>query len=86
MADEPHEVLSELVRLMSNLEDPKALSNEQLVQAVLDARETKKRAEGVAAAELKRRGWTWARIGKAVGVDPSTAFAWAQPYLREDER
>lgn len=51
-----------------------------------EARGTKKTAEGVVAAELRRRGWTWPRIGKAIGVDQSTAFGWAQPYLKGGEK
>lgn len=66
---------------MSHLDDPSALSDEQLVEAVRQARETKKVAEGRVAAELRRRGWTWPAIGKAIGVDQSTAHGWAQPYL-----
>lgn len=77
--------LNALVLLMANLDDPSKLSDQQLVEAVIEARETKKIAEGKAAAELRRRGWTWPQIGKAIGVDQSTAHGWAQPYLREGE-
>lgn len=72
-----------LARLMTNLDDPSGLSDTDLVQAVVQARETKKIAEGRVAAELRRRGWTWPAIGKAIGVDQSTAHGWAQPYLRD---
>lgn len=85
MADQNPEVLIALVRLMTNLEHPERLTAEQLVDAAVEARDTKKKAEGVAAAELRRRGWTWPRIGKAIGVDQSTAFGWAQPYLKGGE-
>lgn len=83
MAD--REVLSALVRLMSSGDDLTGLSDEQLVEAVKEAREAKKVAEGRAAAELRRRKWTWPAIGKAIGVDQSTAHGWAQPYLRDGE-
>lgn len=73
-----------LARLMTNLEDLSGLSDDDLVQAVVQARETKKIAEGKVAAELRGRRWTWPAIGKAIGVDPSTAHGWAQPYLRGD--
>lgn len=85
MAEGTPEVLNALVLLMTNLDNPEVLSEEELVEAVIEARETKKKAEGVAAAELRRRGWTWPRIGKAIGVDPSTAHGWAQPHLRDGE-
>ena len=75
--------MSALVRLMSSGDDLTGLTDEQLVEAVRDAREAKKVAEGRAAAELRHRGWTWPQIGKAIGVDPSTAHGWAQPYLRK---
>lgn len=77
--------LDALVRLMQNLDDPSELSDDELVRAVVRARETKKRAEGTAAAELRRRGWTWPAIGRAIGVDQSTAHGWAQPYLRDGD-
>lgn len=81
MADDRPEVTNALVRLMTNLADPSVLSDEDLVRAVVEARDAKKKAEGVAAAELRRRGWTWPQIGNAIGVDQSTAHGWAQPYL-----
>ncbi|MDN5918558.1 MAG: hypothetical protein L0I76_26245 [Pseudonocardia sp.] len=85
MADEHPEVLNALVRLMATLDDLSALDDDDLVRAVVEARETKKIAEGRVAAELRRRGWTWPRIGTAIGVDQSTAHGWAQPYLRDGE-
>jgi hypothetical protein len=57
------------------------LTDEQLVQAVREVRQARKDAEGRAAAELHRRGWTWERIGNALGVVQSTAHRWAQEYL-----
>ncbi|MFC5997093.1 hypothetical protein ACFQE5_23045 [Pseudonocardia hispaniensis] len=85
MADTNPEVMNALVRLMANLDEPSALTDDELVRAVIEAREAKKKAEGTAAAELRRRGWTWPQIGKAIGVDQSTAHGWAQPYLRAGE-
>jgi hypothetical protein len=83
--DETPGVLNALVLLMAHLDDPSTLTDDQLVAAVIQAREAKKIAEGNAAAELRRRGWTWPQIGKAIGVDPSTAHGWAQPHLKEGE-
>lgn len=77
--------MNALVRLMENLDHPENLTETQLVAAVVAARQNKKTAEGVVAAELRRRGWTWPQIGKAIGVDQSTAHGWAQPYLRAGE-
>jgi hypothetical protein len=51
------------------------------VQAVIEARDAKKLVQGVAATELHERGWTWAQIGHAIGVDQSTAYLWARTYL-----
>jgi hypothetical protein len=76
------EVLSALVRVMASQGDLSDLTDEQLVDAVVQARDAKKVAEGRAAAELRRRKWTWPQIGAAIGVDQSTAHGWAQPYLR----
>ncbi|MHA6626856.1 hypothetical protein ACU61A_15585 [Pseudonocardia sichuanensis] len=75
--DEP-EVMSALVRLMQNPSDPSSLSENELVQAAIRARETKKTAETSAAAELARRGWSWRRIGKALSVDHTTAYGWVR--------
>jgi hypothetical protein len=86
VADQNPEVLIALVRLMRNLENPELLTDQELVAAAVEARGAKKEAEGVAAAELRRRGWTWARIGDAIGVDQSTAFGWAQPHLKGDTK
>lgn len=36
---------------------------------------------GQACASLNRRGWTWDRIGREMGVNLSTAFRWGKPYL-----
>lgn len=80
---------------MNNPDDPATLSDDDLIEAAIEARETKKRAELAAAAELARRpGWTWRRIGKALGVDHTTAYGWvrdagllpAQILAREDRR
>lgn len=73
------EVLNALVLLMQNLDNPSVLTDEQLVAAAIDARETKKTAEVTVATELARRGWSWRRIGKALGVDHATAYLWVNP-------
>lgn len=36
---------------------------------------------GRACAYLNANGWQWARIGKFMGVNLSTAYRWARPYL-----
>lgn len=72
-------VLSALAELLSSRDDPTAMTDDRLVNAVREAREARKEAERVAAAELSRRGWSWAKIGKSMGVDPSTAYRWVYP-------
>lgn len=57
------------------------LSDDQLIESVRSARQARKDAEGRAAVELHRRGWTWEKIGAVLGVSQSTAYRWAQPYL-----
>lgn len=39
---------------------------------------------GKACARLHDLGWTWDRIGREMGVNLSTAYRWARPYLCED--
>lgn len=39
---------------------------------------------GRACANLHTRGWTWSRIGQEMGVNLTTAFRWARPYLPAD--
>lgn len=36
---------------------------------------------GQACARLHRLGWTWERMGQEMGVNLSTVYRWAQPYL-----
>ena len=79
------EVLNALVRLMSSATDLSGVTDQQLVEAALEARQARRVAEGAAAAELSRRGWTWERIGEAMGVDPSTTHRWAAPYREKPE-
>jgi hypothetical protein len=61
------------------------LPSEHIIALVKDLRDRRKHVLGTHSAELRRRGWTWPRIGKAVGVDQSTAYGWAQPYLKPGE-
>lgn len=84
MTDRLPEVPNALVRLVNAGYDPTGLSEPELVAAVLQARAAKKDAEGAVAAELSRRGRSWREIGKLLGVDHTTAYGWAKPYLRED--
>lgn len=67
-----------LVRLMISGFDPADMSDDDLVAAAIRARETKKTTEVVVAAALARRDWSWRRIGRALGVDHSTAYGWVR--------
>lgn len=67
-----------LVRLMTAGFDPSGMSDDELIAAAIEARETKKQAELAAATELARRGWSWRRIGKALGVDHTTPYGWVR--------
>lgn len=71
-----------LVRLMSSGADLAELTDDQLIEGVSAAREARKRAEGRACAELHSRGWTWDKIGAALGVSQSTAHRWAKAHER----
>lgn len=87
MADpEPRpEVLSALVRLMSNLDDPSEMSDSEIVEAIQQARQSRKMVEGAGATELRRRGWTWEKMGEALGVDLSTPHRWVSDHKRRSE-
>lgn len=71
-----------LVRLMKGEVDLDELDTDSLVVLGRTASEGKPLA-GRIAAKLNERGWSFARIGETYGVDASTAFRWAQPYLRD---
>lgn len=77
-ANEDHEVLNALVRLMSNLDDPSVLTDEEIVEAIRQARENRTKAQTVGAAELRRRGWTLRRIADAVGVHFTQPKRWTE--------
>jgi len=47
------------------------------------AREAHLAQAGRACAYLHSRGWTWERIGAEIGVNLTTAYRWARPYLDE---
>lgn len=68
-----------LVRLMTTGEPLSDLTPEQLIRAVRSARQARENAQERAANELHQRGWTWEKIGGALGVSQSTAFRWANP-------
>lgn len=70
--------MSALVKLMENLDDLSGLTEDELVRVALKAPETKKTTEQSVAAELARRGWSWRRIGKALGVNYTTAYGWVR--------
>lgn len=84
MADpeQEHEVLSALVRLMSTGDDMSDFSDEQLIATARVSREFPRLPESRVAFILHTRGWTWEKIGDAIGVDLSTAYRWAQEYKR----
>ncbi len=81
--DRDHEVLNALVRLMSNLDDPSGLTDEQLVEAIREAREIRRKALRSATIELQRRGWTARDIAGAVGVHFTQPGRWAK--AKEDD-
>lgn len=82
MADLNPEVMHELVRLMNGDVDLDALDDEALL-ALGAAAHGGRKLLGEVVARLNRRGWTFERIGEHLGVHESTAYRWAQPYLRE---
>lgn len=67
-----------LVRLMNAEYDGTWLTDDELIAAAIEARETKKQAELAASVELARREWSWRRIGKALGVDHTTCYGWVR--------
>lgn len=79
-ADQDPEVLSALVRLMMNKADLSELTDEQVIQAMREGRESKKTAEIWGADELRRRGWTVERIAKELGVHRAQPMRWAREH------
>jgi len=67
-----------LVRLMNAAYDASWMTDDELIAAAIEARETKKQAELTASVELARRDWSWRRIGKALGVDHTTCYGWVR--------
>jgi hypothetical protein len=84
VADLTPEVIDALVRLMTNEIDLDSLDDEALSVVGRTAKEGPALA-GRVAAKLNRRGWAFARIGEAYGVHESTAYRWAQPYLKDPD-
>lgn len=84
MAELTPEVMNALARLMANEIDLDELDDDALAVLGRTAKEGPALA-GRVAARLNKRGWTYARIGEAYDVHESTAFRWAQPYLRDGE-
>lgn len=82
MADLTPEVMNALVRLMSNEIDLDELDADSLSVIGKTAKEGPALAGRIAAKLNQRHGWTFARIGEVYGVHESTAYRWAQPYLR----
>lgn len=77
----PEEPTNALVRLMNAGFDPTGMPEHELIAALEEARDSKKRAERSIAAELSRRGRSWREIGKMLGVDHTTAYGWAKGSL-----
>lgn len=81
MADsqDDHEVTRALVRLMRADFDPSGMTDEELIAARDDARDTARRTDAVVAAELYRRTnpRSWRTVGKMLGVSYSAARGWA---------
>ena len=88
MADQTPEVMRALVRLMTNPEDLSDLTDEEVIQAMRQARKSKKFAEVHGADELRRRGWSDARIAKGLGVHRAQPKRWAQNHssCEDDEK
>lgn len=80
------EVPNALVRLMQANFDPAGMSEADLIAAVAQARETKKRTEVVVTEELLRRGMSWRQIGAALGVDHTTPRKWLSEAGRLPDR
>ncbi|WP_344421675.1 hypothetical protein [Pseudonocardia ailaonensis] len=59
---------------------PDKLTDEQLVEAIRQARETRKITETVAANELHERGWYWEKIGVR---NVESAHIWALLTLQQ---
>lgn len=80
MADQTPEVMRALVRLMTNPDDLSDLTDEEVIQAMRQARKSKKIAEVHGADELRRRGWTVERIAKELGVHRAQPMRWAREH------
>lgn len=80
MTDLNPEVLHVLARLMTPDDDYADLSEEKIVETLLVLRQ-RQVIEGRAVAELHRRGWTWERIAREIGVAHfTTVQKWATQY------
>lgn len=77
-ADEEAEVLNALARLMSNMDDPSVLSPDEIVEAIRQARRTRRVAQRLGALELRRRGWSLRDIAAAVGVHYTQPKRWME--------
>jgi predicted transcriptional regulator len=69
-------VTNALVRLMRRLDDPTELTEDELLRAVVNARELRTIAEEVVAKELRGRGWSTHRIAAGVGLTHKAIQAW----------
>jgi hypothetical protein len=57
------------------------MTDAQVLAVAQSAKEEGLARRGRACADLNARGWTWEQIGAAMGVNLSTAYRWARPYL-----
>lgn len=68
------------------------MTETEVVAVAMRARSAARQAQaphlarlGRACAHLHTLGWTWEKIGKAMGVNLTTAYRWARPYLPPGE-
>jgi len=58
------------------------MTDAQVVTVAKSALAEGQERRGRACADLHARGWKWEKIGQEMGVNLSTAYRWAKPYLR----
>jgi len=76
------EVPTALVRFLQNLDNITDLPNDVLLGTYRELEETRLSARRAIAAELERRDWSWRQIGRALGVDHTTAYGWVYPKVK----
>jgi len=82
VADELDDLARQLARPVGGL------SNDQLIDAIRQAeqiRNASRERTGRLLAELHTRGLSWPRIARETGIRQTTAYDWAQPFLKPDD-